>query len=422
MESISNQKILFAVGINHKTAPVEIREKVYVHKEEIPEFLAKLKETLDECMVLSTCNRTEIYGIHNSADIDLDFYKNLLIEFKNAGQNVAKEHFFSMISCAACQQLFKVSTSVDSKIIGDRQILKQLREAYTLAQNNDSTGKIINQLTQRAFKIGKKVHTETTLYRGAVSVSLAAVELAGNVFGSIEDKTVLVIGAGETARLTLESLIKKKVGKILITNRTFEKADELLGNLQRFDNFEGESIEFRNFKSHLNSTDIIISSTGAAKYILNKSDFESQTNKILLIDIAVPRDINPSAAENVNVILRNIDNLNQIVDENFDVRIKELPHVKKIIMQEMGDFLMWYYSLPLLPEFGGIKGKPSPLKIKEIKNVKKFLIENVSELHKLARRSGSDTQSDLKNHLEFVKRLYEAKNNAKTSSQAGFEG
>ncbi len=421
MESISDQKILFAVGINHKTAPVEVREKVYIHEEEIPEFLAKLKETLDECMVLSTCNRTEIYGVHNSADIDLDFYKNLIIEFKNAGENVEKEHFFSMISCAACQQLFKVSTSVDSKIIGDRQILKQLRDAYTLAQKNDSTGKIINQLTQRAFKIGKKVHTETTLYRGAVSVSLAAVELANDVFGSIEDKTVLVIGAGETARLTLESLIKKKVGKILITNRTIEKADELLKDLRRFDDFEGEAIDFENFRTHLNSTDIIISSTGASEYLLNESDFEDQINKILLIDIAVPRDINPSVAENENVILQNIDNLKQIVDKNFKVRVRELPQVKKIIMHEMGDFLMWYYSLPLLPDFEGVKGKPSPLKIKEIKNVKKFLIENVSELHKLARQSGGDSQNDLKNHLEFVRKLYEAKDAAKNASQAGFE-
>lgn len=417
MKSISDQKILFAVGINHKTAPVEVREKVYIHKEEIPAFVAKLKETLDECMVLSTCNRTEIYGVHNSADIDLDFYKKLIIEFKNAGEDVNTEHFFSMISCAACQQLFKVSTSVDSKILGDRQILKQLREAYTHARNNEATGKIINQLTQRAFKIGKKVHTETTLHRGAVSVSLAAVELANNVFGAIENKTVLVIGAGETARLTIESLIKKKVGKILITNRTLAKADELLEELLKYDEFDGKTIEFENFKANLDSTDIVISSTSSSGYILDENDFTNQTNKILLIDIAVPRDINPAVKHNENVFLNNIDDLNQIVDRNFDVRSKELPHVKKIIMHEMGDFLMWYYSLPLLPDLQGKRGKPDPATIKEIQQIKEFLMQNVSELHKLARQSGGDSQSDLKNHLDFVKKLYEAKN----ASAAGFE-
>lgn len=418
MTDITDQKILFAVGINHKTAPVEVREKVYIHEEEISAFLAKLKENLDECMVLSTCNRTEIYGVHNSADIDLDFYKNLIIEFKNAGEDVQKEHFFSMISCAACQQLFKVSTSVDSKILGDRQILKQLRNAYMLARSNEATGKIINQLMQRAFKIGKKVHTETLLHSGAVSVSLAAVELAGDVFGSIEDKTVLVVGAGETARLTVESLIKKKVGKIIITNRTLAKADELLKELTKFDVFKGETIEFENFKSKLNSTDIVISSTGSSEYILDENDFEDQTNKILLIDIAVPRDINPSVAENENVILNNIDDLNQIVDKNFEVRSRELPRVKKIIMHEMGDFLMWYYSLPLLPDFQGMRGKPDAATIKEIQQVKEFLMRNVSELHKLARQSGGDIQSDLKNHLNFIKKLYEAKN----ASAAGSKG
>lgn len=418
MENISDQKILFAVGINHKTAPVEVREKVYIHEEEISGFFAKLKETLDECMVLSTCNRTEIYGVHNSADVDLDFYKNLIIEFKGADKVVKKEHFFSMISCAACQQLFKVSTSVDSKIIGDRQILKQLRYAYTLAQNNESTGKIINQLTQRAFKIGKKVHTETSLHRGAVSVSLAAVELAGEVFDAIEDKTILVIGAGETARLTLESLIKKKVGKILVTNRTLAKAEQLLEDIHKSDVFDGEIIEFENLKSALNTTDIVISSTGSPEYILDESDFKNQINKILLIDIAVPRDINPSVTKNKNVILRNIDDLKSIVDKNFEFRIKELPHVKKIIMQEMGDFLMWYYSLPLLPDFQGLIGKPDSSTIREIKKAKEFLVENVSELHKLARQSGGDSQSDLKNHLEFVKKLYEAKN----ASSGVFEG
>ncbi|MEJ7698284.1 MAG: hypothetical protein WKF71_01355 [Pyrinomonadaceae bacterium] len=156
MEQFTDQQILFAIGVNHKTAPVEVREKIYIHEPEIPELIAKFKETLSECIILSTCNRTEIYGVHSSANVDLDFYKNLLIDFKNSAAIVRKEHFFSLVSCAACQQLFKVSTSVDSKIIGDTQILQQLRNAYSLAQSHHSTGKILNQLAQRAFKIGKK--------------------------------------------------------------------------------------------------------------------------------------------------------------------------------------------------------------------------------------------------------------------------
>ncbi|MGI8545551.1 MAG: glutamyl-tRNA reductase [Aridibacter sp.] len=409
MESFTGQQILFAVGINHKTAPVEVREKVYIHEEEISEFSAKLRETLSECIILSTCNRTEIYGVHDSADIDTDFYKDLIIKFKNAGDSVEREHFFSFISCAACQQLFKVSTSVDSKIIGDRQILQQLRQAYAIAQEAKATGKILNQLTQRAFKIGKKVRTETSLHKGAVSASLAAVELAFETFQTLENKTVLVIGAGETARFTAESLIKKQVGKIIFTNRTVSKALELLEDLQRSNDFKGEIIRLEDFKSVLNSTDIVISSTGSSRYILTEDDFRDQVNKILLIDIAVPRDIDPSVSNNRNVVLRNIDDLKSIVDKNFERRMKDLPQVKKIIAHEMGDFLMWYYSLPLLPDFKGAKGKPDTETVREVQKIKKFLISNVSEFHKLARQSGSDSKSDLKNHLDFVRKLYEAK-------------
>ena len=131
--------MLFAFGLNHKTAPIEVREKLYIHESEIPALLARLKETLSECVILSTCNRTEIYGVCD-ADADLDFYKDLIIEFKGVEGVVSREHFFTFISCAACQQLFKVATSIDSKIIGDTQILQQLRNAYFVAKDNDSTG------------------------------------------------------------------------------------------------------------------------------------------------------------------------------------------------------------------------------------------------------------------------------------------
>ena len=411
MEQITDQQILFAIGVNHKTAPVEVREKVYIHEPEIPELIAKFKETLAECIVLSTCNRTEIYGVHNSADVDFDFYKNLLIDFKGSAAAVKKEHFFSLVSCAACQQLFKVSTSVDSKIIGDTQILQQLRHAYVLAQTHQSTGKILNQLAQRALKIGKKARTETAIHKGAISISLAAVELASETFGTLKDKTVLIIGAGDTARLTAESLLKKNVGKIIITNRTATRAEELLSNLRKSHNFEGETIEFENFKSILNRADIVISSTGSTECVLTLDDFQNQTNKILLIDIAVPRDVDASVSRNEKVVLKNIDDLHSIVDKNFELRTKDLPVVKKIIMSELGDFLMWYYSLPLLPDFRGRAGKPDAAQVSEIKEIKNFLAQNVSEIHKSVRQTGGDSSLDLKNHLDLVRKLYAAKSN-----------
>lgn len=397
--------MLFAFGINHKTAPIEVREKIYIHEREIPELLALLKRTLSECVILSTCNRTEIYGVAGAADVDLDFYKNLVIKFKNAENFVQTEHFFTYISCAACQQLFSVATSADSKIIGDTQILGQLKNAYHAAKDLQATGRILNQLSQRAFKIGKKAYTETTIHRGAVSVSLAAVELANEIHGSLQNKNILIIGAGETAKLTAECLLKRNVGKIRITNRTRENAFELLENLHKNNRFDGEIIDFSDFKNHLNATDIVISSTGSTEPILTAADFANQINKILLIDIAIPRDVAADAGENELVVLKNIDDLHAIVDRNYERRTKDLPQVKKIIMKEMGEFLTWYYSLPLMPVFQKTYTKPDRATVNEILKIKEFLIKNVSELHKLAMQSRGNTADDLQNHIALVEKL-----------------
>lgn len=415
MSNTADQQMLFAFGINHKTAPIEVREKLYIHEREIPELLALLKETLAECVILSTCNRTEIYGVAGAADIDLDYYKDLVIKFKNAEEIVKNEHFFTFISCAACQHLFSVATSVDSKIIGDTQILQQLKTAYHTAKDLNATGRILNQLSQRAFKIGKKARTETDLHRGAVSVSLAAVELAVDVFGSLQNKNILIVGAGETAKLTAECLLKRQVGKITITNRTGKNAEELLLSLQKSNRFDGETVDFENFRSQLNETDIVISATGASEPILTAADFADQTNKILLIDIAMPRDVAPEVGANKAVILKNIDDLHHIVERNYERRTKDLPHVKRIIMKEMGDFLAWYYSLPLLPVFQKSYTKPDRATVGEILKIKDFLIKNVSELHKLAMQSKGDASSDLQNHIALVEKL-------QTMKREAFEG
>ena len=397
--------MLFAFGVNHKTAPIEVREKLYIHESEMPALIARLKETLSECVVLSTCNRVEIYGVSRSADVDLDFYKDLVIDFKNARGVAGREHFFTYVSCSACQQLFRVATSIDSKVIGDTQILQQLRDAYFKAMETGATGRILNQLSQRAFKIGKKTYTETSIHKGAISISLAAVELAAEIFGSLKEKSVLIVGAGDTARLTAECLLKRNVGRITIANRTRANAEELLESLRKNHHFEGAVFDFADFKNHFDETDIVISSTSAPAPILEKKDFLAQTRKILLVDIAVPRDIAPDAAEIDAVVLKNIDDLNAIVDRNYDRRMRDLPKVKSIIMQEMGDFLTWYYALPLMPVFAKTRTKPDRAQVDEILRIKRFIVDNVAELHRLAMRSGGDAKDDLQNHVRLVRKL-----------------
>ena len=408
LSNYSTPSTLFAFGINHRTAPVEVREKLFLSDTEISDFLKLVEGKLPECIVLSTCNRTEIYGVTDSAEFEIGYFKNLLIDFKNAREFVGEEHFFELISCSACQQLFSVATSIDSRVIGDLQILRQLRSSYTIAREEGMSGKILNQLLQRAFKVGKQTFTETSIHEGAVSASLAAVEMALEMFGSLQDRKVLVLGAGETARLTAEALLNKHVQKLIVSNRTRAHAVELLDSLESGVT-ETSVIDFDDFRDHLQGVDIVISSTGSQLPIIGVNDLAGLEGKILLIDIAVPRDVDPAVAELRNVTLKNIDDLHMIVNENHERRLKDLPKVKKLIAHEMVDFLTWYYTLPLLPAYEKTSEKPSADQKSEILRIKQFLNNNVSEIHKLYAGAKGDFQEDLSSHFALVNRLQEMK-------------
>jgi glutamyl-tRNA reductase len=398
-------RTLFAFGINHKTAPVEIREKLHLRDDEIGPFLDVLKEELSECLVLSTCNRTEIYGVTTAREIDLARFKRILIDFKGAGGNVRDEHFFALISCAASQQLFNVATSVDSRVIGDSQILRQLRIAYEIARERGSTGKILNQLLQRAFRLGKTTYTQTSIHGGAVSVSLAAVELALATYGSLRDRTALVIGSGEMARCTAEALGNKRLGKLLITNRTRAHGDEMASLLRSEFGIECEVVDFATFSERLTDVDVIISSTASKSPILYKDDLASVSKKMLVIDIAVPRDIDTNAGELENVVLKNVDDLRTIIDGHHEKRTNDLPKVKRMVVAEMVDFLLWYYSLPIMPEYEKTGDRPTPERSNEIVRVKKFLSDNLSEIHRIAAKSGGDFYEDLQTHFALISKL-----------------
>lgn len=350
-----------------------------------------------------------MYGVTDAFNVDPDYYKQLLIDFKNAGDYVRDEHFFTFLSCSACQQLFSVATSIDSKIIGDTQILKQLRAAYSIAGKSAATGKILNQLLQRAFKIGKKTYTDTSIHDGAVSVSLAAAELAVETFGSLGGRRVLIAGAGETARLTAEALINKGVSKILVSNRTRSHAEELLASLHRTFSFEGEVVNFEEFGKRLTEAEIVITSTSSPEPILYARDFDGRTEKILVIDVAVPRNVEAAAGKCQNVILRNIDDLHSIIGTNREKRMSDLPRVKRLIANEMADFLMWYYALPLMPAYEKTAARPEPAQTAEILRIKSFLTQNLSEIHKVATRSTGNFGRDFEDHISLIRTLQAGK-------------
>ena len=423
--------LIFSVGINHHTAPLEIREKIYLSEEEVSGLLNVYKEYLSECLIVSTCNRTEIYGVPVNGVLDMEKYKDILLKFKSSVKDVNKAQMYELISANAAEHLFKVAASVDSMVIGDSQIMHQVKESYQVAQKNQSIGKILNKLCQTALHVGKRTKTETNIYEGAVSISYAAVELAMKIFGDISDKDVLIIGAGETAELTAESLIKKKARKIFITNRTKENADELMQKLSKFARFDGEVLVYDSYKKSLNNFDIIISSTSSPNFVLYYDDFKNVQRRksgtpILLVDIAVPRDIDPQVGKYGNIFLKDIDDLNAIVEANFELRKAEIPGVKKIISDELDHFFSWYYSLQLVPTIKEIENRYEEIRLNEImknangfsdkekevlesitKNiVSKIVRDTVPHLNEMINESEIPTQENRYNRLSLIRKLF----------------
>ena len=401
----STAKTLFAFGLNHKTAPVEVREHLYLRDEEIPELLSLLNTELDECMVLSTCNRTEVYCVSSAVEIDVDHFKQVIIDFKNAKGVVNGSDFFSLTSCSSSQQMFNVATSIDSQVIGDSQILSQLRHAYMIAQEAGTTGKILHQLVQRACKLGKQIYNETSLHHGAASISLAAVECAIAEAGPLSDRTALIIGAGEMARTTAEALAKRHIAKLIIANRTLANAHTLRDSLVAEFGVDCSATDLNSLDTQLINADIVVAATGSPDVVLTKQSFAGIMRKQLVIDIAVPRDVDTEVGELEDVSLKNIDDLRSIMDSHHERRTRDLPRVKRMIVDEMVSFLTWFDAQPLMPAVLKKGQKPTQAEAAEIVRVKEFLNDNLTYIHKLAQQSNGDFDTELNNHFLLIEQL-----------------
>jgi glutamyl-tRNA reductase len=363
--------------------------------------------------------------------LDLELYKDLLIKYKTDHSLLKKDQLFELVSTSVADHLFKVASSVDSLVIGDSQIMHQVKEAYQIAQENQSIGKILNKLCQTALHVGKRSKSETALFEGAVSISYAAVELAIKIFGDLSDKIVLILGAGETAELTAESLIKKRAKKIYFSNRTKDHADELLKKLVNHEKIEGEVLDYEHYKEKLNEFDIIISSTASPNFILHYDDYcnvprRKSGTPVLIVDIAVPRDIDPRIGKYGNIFLKDMDDLNAIVDANFEMRKGEIPGVKKIISEELSHFFSWYYSLQLVPTIKEIENRFEEIRLGEInKNANGFsdkekeVVENITKnivqkivrntvphLNEMINESQIPSQEIRYNRLGLIRRLF----------------
>ena len=394
---------LILVGVNHKTTPVEIREKLAFTKGKIEESIDRLLNYPDiiEHTILSTCNRVEIYARANCHDSAIKSVKQFICDFHELSPVELEDHFYSYKNEEAVEHLFRVSSSLDSMILGEAQILGQVKDAYSLARDLRSTGLVLNQLFEKAFNIAKKVREETGIAERSVSISSAAVELAQKIFDDLENHTVMLVGTGEMAELAAKHLISYGVKTVYVTSRTYERAANLARTLN------GSALDFEAFKNELHRADIVITSTSASSFIIKKEMVEKaiqeRKNKpIFFIDIAVPRDIEPDVNDLENVYLYDIDDLHVVVSANMKEREKEAENAMNLISHEVTKFNNWIGSLDAVPTIIEIRKKAEIIRKQEMERTLKKL-PHVSEDDKQLLRQMSSSMINKILHKPTIK-------------------
>ena len=361
---------LTAVSINHRTANVEAREKIYYTSEEIRGIADKLKEAARESLIVSTCNRTELYFVPSSNPKTHDELYRLIREGKRLHDGELDVRFETFEGFEAVRHLFAVASGIDSLMLGDIQILGQVKEAYNTGVELGMVGTLMHHMCQVALKAGKRVKVETKISEGAVSVSYAAVELAEKIFGSLKGRTAMLIGAGETAELAAKDLKPKDIARLLIANRTIERAKNLAEQMGM-----GEAISLDEMRTRLQEADIVISSVGGSEYILTRDMVAAamkgrESNPLLIIDIGVPRNVDPAVKKIPYVFLNDIDSLHLIVQNNMQMRRAEIVAVQRVLDEELNDFVKWYNSLEVGPTIKMLRDKIEQIREEELKRYK----------------------------------------------------
>lgn len=356
---------ILVIGLNHKAAPVEIRERLAFSESRLGEALSALSSYSTEGIILSTCNRMEIYAVVDSIEPGVANVKQFLSDYHDLSIKEFERYLYIHSSRDAVNHLFGVSSGIDSMVLGEPQILGQVRDAFEYAEGNQSTGRILSAFFRHAIKVGKQARTETEISRNAASVSYAAVELAKKIFGELGQCVVLVVGAGGMGKLTARTLLDNGAGSMLVMNRTFERAKDLAAR------FGGRPMEFERMAEALVSSDIVISSTGADDYVIKvdavKQAMRQRRNRpIFFIDIAVPRDIDPQVDKIESAYLYNIDDLNAVCEANLREREKEVKKVEAIIDDEVGKFMNWWQTLDVVPTITALRNKAENIRQAEL--------------------------------------------------------
>ena len=349
---------LLAVSVNFRTAPVEIREKLAFQEDQVHEAMTALnkEKSILENVIVSTCNRTELYVVADQAHTGRYYTKRFLANWFEVDLEEINRYVSIKEDDEAVRHLFRVTAGLDSMVLGETQILGQVRKSFEIAQQHDSSGLIFNQLFKMAITNAKRAHKETEIGEHAVSISYAAVELSKSIFDRLENKHVVILGAGKMGELAVKNLHGSGVKNITVANRTLKNAEELAAK------FSGHAKSMDEIDSLLVDADILIASTGASHYIVTKAMMEKAISKrngkpIFLVDISVPRNIDPEINTLENVFLYDIDDLKDIVDQNLEERKKAAEQVEVFIDKEMKEFDEWLTTLGVVPILSALRKK-----------------------------------------------------------------
>ncbi len=380
------QNEIVIVGLNHRSAPIEVRESVAFENSYVRAALGRLHgyPSVREGVILSTCNRVEIVAAASDSESAFSDITKFLFEQK-AHRNSAllDDHLYTYRAADAVRHLFRVAASLDSMVVGEPQILGQLKQYYDTAQQAGTVGAVLHRLFHRTFSVAKRVRTETGIGSGAVSVSSVAVDLAKRIFDRFDDKTVMLIGAGKIGDLMARHLLSQGVRSLMVTNRTFERAVLLAEKIQ------GSPIRFEDFPRYLTIADVVIGCTGAAEVLVEAATVEKvlrerKQKAMFFIDIGDRRNFDPQINDLDNVYLYNIDDLKSVAEENLQARSTEAEKAEEIVRVEAQTFVRWLDSLEQVPTITALRQRFEDIRRKELEKSLAGNLKNLSEAQRAA--------------------------------------
>jgi len=356
---------ILLVGLSHKTAPLEVRESVSFLNDQLPSALGALKEKVGECVILSTCNRAEIYAITDNTIKTAPLIRDFVADFHGLNKEIVSPHFYEYDGADAVQHLFRVAGGLDSMIVGESQILGQVRDALSSASDGQTVQVSTLGLFHSAIQTGRRVREETAVGRNPLSISYAGVKLAQRTLGKLESSRVLLIGAGEAGRLVASALRTAGVADVMVANRTEERAQELAEFLG------GRTVPFSEIENSLSQADIAISATDSPSFVITedmvgRAFADGRESPMFLFDLAVPRDIDPDVATMRGVNLFNIDDLSAIAEENLEERKRAAVEAEKVVDDELAKFMKWWDTLDVMPTIRALRKQAEDIRQKEM--------------------------------------------------------